>query len=90
MTKREELDAAAKGEGCLGRSQDDEPVFVLVARDILAAKLVRLWADQYNELLLLQRGALTMPQAKKYREALDLAARMDAWRTAHGGGKVPD
>ena len=45
MTKRETLDAAARGEGCLGKSQDDEPVFVLVARDRYAASTVRKWAE---------------------------------------------
>ena len=35
MTKAEELKRAAEGKGCLGKSADDEPVFVLCARDVL-------------------------------------------------------
>lgn len=46
MTKQETIDAAAMGEGCLGRSQADEPVFVLVARDQIAASVVRDWAER--------------------------------------------
>lgn len=81
MTKREELERAARGEGCLGRSQDDEPVFVLVARDRYAAQTVREWADTV---------AFMHGPSPKTDEARQLADRMDAWREAHGGGKVPD
>lgn len=31
MIKADEVAALARGEGCLGRSQDDEPVFILCA-----------------------------------------------------------
>ena len=80
MTKAEEVAAVARGEGCLGRSQDDEPVFVLVARDRYAAQAVRGWAA-----LVHAHGA-----SPKADDALALAARMDAWREAHGGGRIPD
>lgn len=81
MTKAEELAAVAKGEGCLGRSQDDEPVFVLVARDKFAASTVRKWAETVAHF----RG-----HSAKTDEAYALADRMDVWREAHGGGKNPD
>ena len=42
MIKAKELEAASHGEGCLGKSQDDEPVFVLVARDLTAPRAVEL------------------------------------------------
>lgn len=44
FTKKEVLAAANRGEGCLGRAADDEPVFVLRAQDCLAADLVEKWA----------------------------------------------
>lgn len=33
------------GKGCLGRSHDNEPVFVLTGRDKLAAQVVEFWAN---------------------------------------------
>lgn len=81
MTKTEELAAANRGEGCLGRSQDDEPVFVLVARDKYASQMVRRWALTVET----DHG-----ESAKTLEAYELADRMEAWREAHGGGKVPD
>jgi hypothetical protein len=44
-TKREVLEAALRGEGCLGKAADDEPVFVLRAQDALSDELVDKWAD---------------------------------------------
>lgn len=81
MTKQETLEAARRGEGCLGRSQDDEPVFVLTARDRIGAQAVRAWAHI---------AAAHDVDAGKVRGAFEVADRMDAWRGAHGGGKVPD
>ena len=80
-TKAEEVKALAEGRGCLGRSQDDEPVFILCARDKVASHAVRAWAWAANV-----AGA---PQVKT-EEALELANLMDVWRASHGGGKVPD
>lgn len=84
MTKKETLEAAARGEGCLGKSQDDEPVFTLVARDQLAANIIRRWADYLD--------ATTMPDSparKKAMEARSQANEFDRWRIEHGG-KMPD
>ena len=44
ITKKEVLEAANRGEGCLGKAADNEPVFVLRAQDIHAADLVEKWA----------------------------------------------
>lgn len=43
-TKAETIAAALKGEGCLGKAADDEPVFVLRAQDMHACSLVLQWA----------------------------------------------
>lgn len=85
MKKKEELEAAARGEGCIGKSQDDEPIFTLVARDRFAPAVVRRWADLVE--------AATHPNSTGRRKAVEarlFAVEMDAWREAHGGGKVPD
>jgi hypothetical protein len=81
MTKREELEALAHGEGCLARSQDSEPIFILVARDRLAADKVRSWAAD-----------LAIHNGPKYKvaDAYAIADDMDRWRDLHGGGKLPD
>jgi hypothetical protein len=34
----------AHGTGCIGKSADDEPIFVICARDPLGALIVRAWA----------------------------------------------
>jgi hypothetical protein len=80
MTKKEVLDAAARGEGCLGRSADDEPVFVIVARDLTSTRAVFAWCRLAADI-----GA---PQAKLDGAVQD-ARDMDLWRERHGG-KVPD
>lgn len=84
MTKKETLEAAARGEGCLGRSKDDEPVFVLVGRDELAAKVVRYWSQ------LVDAGTHPdSPSRKKAMDARSEADEFDRWRIANGG-KMPD
>lgn len=42
-TKKEVLEQALRGEGCLGRAPDDCPVFVLVGKDIIADDCVEHW-----------------------------------------------
>ena len=84
MTKAEELAALARGEGCIGKSQDDEPIFTLVARDKFAAAAVRRWAGE------VMAGSGKTIDDPKIAEAMALAQQMDNWREAHGGGKVPD
>lgn len=82
MTKKEVLEAAARGEGCLGRSADDEPVFVICARDITSTEAVLGWMQLAGGL-----GA----GAEKLLDAARVAIAMTAWRNTRGrGGKVPD
>lgn len=81
MTKAKELEAAARGEGCLGRSQDDEPLFVLCARDRLAVDVVDYWIK------LAEHAGVNDP---KLNDARRLRSAMREWREAHDGGKVPD
>jgi hypothetical protein len=81
MTKAEVLAAAATGDGPLGRSADDEPVFVLVARDVLAVTAVDEW---------IRSARHAGVNETKLLDARRVKAAMLAWRKAHGGGKVPD
>lgn len=78
-TKSEELARAARGEGCLGKAADDEPLFVLRAQDASAPSIVRQWVS-WNV------GTLA---PEKREEALALAARMEAWAVSTGRGKRP-
>ena len=81
MTKAEILAAAARGEGCLGRSQDDEPVFIICARDRVSSKTVHYWA--------IEAESIGAPPVKVER-AIEDAQQMERWRETHGGGKIPD
>lgn len=67
-----ERERAARGEGCLGKAADDEPVFVLRAQDDLAADLVDQWAT---------RASLLGCPHDKVREARELAQSMREWPT---------
>jgi hypothetical protein len=67
-------------QSCLNRSQPDEPVFVLAARDKCASLLVRIWCLV---------AALLGTPSKKIADARVLAEEMDDWQELHGS-KVPD
>lgn len=65
MRKRDEIE-----KGCLSRVPDDEPVFVLRARDRLAPDLLRAWAARALD--------LDVDQAK-VEEVYALALQMEGW-----------
>lgn len=81
ITKREVMEAAARGEGCLGKAADDEPVFVLRAQDSLAPGLIRVWADTLE-------NAKRVPE--KVRGARTIAVKMIDWQRATQRFKLPD
>jgi len=84
-TKKEELERASLGMGALGEASDDEPTFILRAQDKLAALTVRHWAN-----LVEAATDPDSPSRAKVAGARELARKMDVWRDAHGGGKIPD
>lgn len=43
--KKDAMEAAARGEGCLGGAADDEPVFILRGQDATMPYMLTLWAD---------------------------------------------
>lgn len=70
-------------DGCFARAMDDEPMFVLLARDAGAPALVRGWAGQRRtDIAEGKRPATDMAQIE---EAEATAAKMEAWREANDG-----
>lgn len=78
MTKQQELALNAKGEGCLGRSKDDEPIFILCGRDPVAGEIIREWADR-REVRAHRTGTLDAQEKAKIREARIHSLAMDDW-----------
>lgn len=70
MLKCEELKDATS---CFSKARADEPVFVLRAKDPLAAQTVRLWASM----------AIGEHEKEKIASALELADQMAKWRDAN-------
>lgn len=75
MTKREELE-----KGTLAKVAEDEPLFVLRAKDAAAVHAIQCWIEAAQDL-----GA----PPKKLAEAEGLIAKMKAWQEEHGT-KTPD
>ncbi|HEV7717148.1 MAG TPA: hypothetical protein VGO53_16235 [Steroidobacteraceae bacterium] len=65
---------------CLQNAADDEPIFVLRAKDKLAPLMVRSWVHL--------AAAEGTPNGK-IAQALEVATQMEAWGREHGS-KVPD
>ena len=77
MEARIERHRAANGEGCLGKADDLEQVFILRAQDKLAPALVRAWATLADA-----HGC----NKDKVNEAFECANAMERWHTR----KFPD
>lgn len=84
---------------CYANAEPDEPMFVLLARDELAAAMVSLWAalrigDQgvaeiaYHTLLHLAARYQHAPDTAKAHEASECAAAMLAWIEQRRPGKL--
>lgn len=62
---------------CYANAEPDEPMFVLLARDILAPQHVREWAYAYE----MKCGPdPTERQVRKFTEARECADAMERWR----------
>jgi len=66
---------------CLAAAGDDEPVFILLARDANAPAAVIAWA--MGRLQSIARIARPIADVDQVAEALGLARQMLAWRAAH-------
>lgn len=62
---------------CYANAEPDEPMFVLLARDPLASELVLAWAHQRAE------ADVDGADEAKIAEAVECAAAMERWRSAH-------
>jgi hypothetical protein len=76
MTKKEMLEAALRGEGCLGKAADDEPVFLLRAQDNLSDGAVDWWATRASLLAPVVGGEAT---GHKIQDARATAEAMRHW-----------
>ena len=56
---------------CYDKAEDDEPMFVLLARDAMAPELVRKWAEERE---------MCHEDVSVTREARLCAAQMEVWR----------
>jgi len=79
-TKAQIVELLNRGDGTLGKAADDEPVFILRAKDRLAPGTVEAWAGRLQELA---------EDSPKAAEALQLAAEMRRWQSKNGA-KTPD
>lgn len=73
---------------CYANAEDDEPLFVLLARDRCAPTVVRAWADAREVQLVTDGGRETtvdevLNEQEQIAEARRLADEMEAWRTEH-------
>lgn len=55
---------------CYGKAKDDEPIFVLLARDPAAPKLIRAWVQHHQD---------AKTDGAKLMEALDVADQMERY-----------
>jgi len=69
--------------GCFARAMDDEPMFVLLARDPGAPALVRAWCDQREQEI--SEGKRPASDLAQVQEARGCAERMERWRTDNDG-----
>lgn len=69
--------------GCFAAAMDDEPMFVLLARDPHAPAMVREWADARQRDI--NAGRKPASDMDKVMEARDTADRMEAWREENDG-----
>lgn len=70
-------------DGCFHAALDDEPMFVLLARDPDAPRLCRNWASQRESEI--ERGSRPSSDSAKVQAARETAERMDKWRKENDG-----
>lgn len=70
-------------DGCFHKALDDEPMFVLLARDPAAPNHVRTWAAMRKQEV--QEGKRPSSDLAQIQEAEHLADRMEHWREANDG-----
>lgn len=86
-TKREVLEGMMRGEGCLGKAADGEPIFVLRANDLTASITIHKWANYVEQ----AADNVSDPKKKakmiaKAKQAHSIADQFAEWSTK----KLPD
>lgn len=66
---------------CYRNAEPDEEMFVLLARDLSAPTMVRLWAETRR--LAINTGLKPESDRVQVKEALECAAKMEQWRREH-------
>jgi hypothetical protein len=72
---------------CYANAQQDEPMFILLARDASAPDLVEAWANERARLICV--GLKPETDMAMVKEAYKCAASMRVWRAANRGGPNP-
>lgn len=72
------MDTIHNTKGCFYRALDDEPIFVLLARDPAAADTIRHWVTLRHAMI--GRGEKALEDHAKLDEATETAGAMVAWR----------
>jgi len=70
-------------DGCFARAMDDEPMFVLLARDRGTPAMVRAWCDARQADV--EAGKRPASDMEQINEARGCANRMEAWRAENDG-----
>lgn len=73
------MDTIFNDKGCFYRALDDEPIFVLLARDPCAAEAVRWWVTLRQALI--GKGEKPLEDHAMLGEALTTAQAMVGWRS---------
>lgn len=71
---------------CYANAAPDEPMFVLLARDLHAPYLVRQWA--HHRSMQIDNGVKPDSDRAMVGEALRCAAEMEEWRRKHRDGMM--
>jgi hypothetical protein len=72
---------------CYANAQQDEPMFILLARDASAPLIVEAWATERERLIGL--GVKPESDMAMVGEARECAEKMREWRVANRGGPNP-
>lgn len=70
-------------DGCFHKALDDEPMFVLLARDTAAPTTVRAWADEREAEI--HAGKRPSSDMRQISEARATADKMEQWRIDNEG-----
>ena len=70
-------------DGCFYNAMDDEPMFVLLARDPDAPRVVREWAE--GRAAEIEAGRRPHSDRQKVVDARETAQRMEDWREGNDG-----